>query len=130
MTLIDVAVSSPRPRAAVIELKGEHDLTSRDELDDLVCSLVRVNDVVVVDITAAQFIDSSVLTTLLRGDKLARRHGKTLRLQTGTTPVMRKALEISGVLQLVETVPTRNEALAVTDLLPHSSRETRTAPRR
>jgi anti-anti-sigma factor len=116
MTLIDVAVSSPRPRAAVIELKGEHDLTTRDELDDLVCSLVRVNDVVVVDITTAQFIDTSVLTTLLRGDRLARRHGKKLRLQTGITPVVRKALESSGVLQLVETARTRDEALAVTEL--------------
>ena len=111
MEHVDVVVSQPRDDAAVMELKGEHDLTTRGELSALLQGLVLTNELVVVDLSRAQFIDSSVITTLLQCNELARREQKTFRLQVGTAPIVRRALEISRVLTIVEHAPTREEAL-------------------
>jgi anti-anti-sigma factor len=112
MELIDVVVSTPRPGAAVIDLRGEHDLVTKDELSALVANLVDTHELVVIDVTRAKFIDSSVVTTVLTYDRIARERGKKLRLQVGTTAVVRRMLEVTSILAIVEHANTREEALA------------------
>ena len=50
--------------AAVIELVGEHDLSTVASLDDAL-GRIRPEEARVVDLSAATFIDSSILTTLV-----------------------------------------------------------------
>jgi anti-anti-sigma factor len=110
-SLEDVVVSWPRPGAAVVECRGEHDLTIGDQLDALLTELVTDNDLVVIDVSEAQFIDSTFLHLLLKSDRLARQRGSTVRLQHSTGPIVAGVLEISGVIDRLDSVTTREEAL-------------------
>ena len=112
--LSDLHVLHPRPGAAVVECAGEHDVTSRDELGRLFTGLVMENDLVVIDVSEAAFIDSSFLHNLVVADQLARQRGSRLRLQHGSTVIVTRALEVSGILTLLDSVSTREAALAPT----------------
>jgi anti-anti-sigma factor len=107
----DPEVFYPRPGAAVVECTGERDMTTRDETDQLFRLLVAQNDLVVVDISEAQFIDSSFINNLLKADRVAREEGKTFRLQVATAPIVGRVLEIAGVLDKLDHAATREEAL-------------------
>jgi anti-anti-sigma factor len=107
----DIEVLYPSPGAAVVEFTGEHDMTTRDETDRLLGLLVAENELVVIDLTAAKFIDSSFVNNVLKADRLARQQAKLLRLQVGTTQIVRRVLEISGVVDKLDCVDSRDEAL-------------------
>ena len=108
----DLNVLHPRPGAAVIECVGEHDITSKDQFASLQSELVVENELVVVDVSDAEFIDSSFVSNLFKGDRLARQHGSRLRLQHRTEVIVLRALEVSGALARLDGVSTREEALA------------------
>src|SRR5512145_276234 len=63
-TLDDVQVEQPAPGTAVAVFSGEHDLATRDEVTELLTSLVDANELVVADLSSAQFVDSSILRVL------------------------------------------------------------------
>src|SRR5690242_872794 len=92
----------PKTGCVVVELLGEHDFDRRDQRNALLHDLIENHDLVVVDVTEAEFIDSSVLANLVVADRAARQQGKSFRLQAGTAPIVRKALEVSGVLDQLE----------------------------
>ena len=66
---------------------------------------------VVIDVSRARFIDSSFVNNVLKADRLARHQAKVLRLQIGTTPIVRRVLEISGIVDKLDCVDARDEAL-------------------
>jgi anti-sigma B factor antagonist len=106
-----IEIVEPRPGAVVVELLGEQDLAVSARLEVLLESLLSSNRVVVVDLTGSTFIDSSIVRALVRADRLAKAAGTTFRLQFGTAPIVRRALELTGLLDRLETAPTREEAL-------------------
>ena len=107
----DIEVLYPSPGEAVVECTGEHDMTTREEVDRLFGLLVAENELVVIDVSEARFIDSSFVNNVLKADRLARQKEKVLRLQIGTTPIVRRVLEISGIVEKLDCVESRNEAL-------------------
>ena len=111
MLFSDVHILRPSFGQAVVELNGEHDLETKEMLQKLLTSLIEENDLVVVDVSEAEFIDSSVLHTLLVADELAQQRGSRFRLQLGTAAIVEKALELSGLLDRLEVVPDREQAL-------------------
>jgi anti-sigma B factor antagonist len=111
MTLPDVTVLRPRPDAAVVELRGEQDIATSRQLHDVLTSLVEANELVVIDVSDAEFIDSTVIEGFMQAHKLAEARGSLVRLQMGTAPIVRKALEITGLLDLFECVTDRDDAL-------------------
>ena len=108
---LDLDVSQPRIGVAVVQLRGEHDIATRIEVRQLFTSLVETNDLVVVDVTNAAFIDSSFLHNLVLADRLARSRGARLRLQLGTASIVRRALEVSGLLESLECTRDREQAI-------------------
>lgn len=111
----DPEVSHPQPGVAVVECAGEHDMTTKDETAVLLAALVSENELVVVDVSDARFIDSSFVNNLLRADRLARERGTRFRLQVATAPIVRRVLEISGILDKLDIATTRDEALRPID---------------
>ena len=95
----------------VVVFSGEHDLATKDEVGDLLDSLLWEDNLVVADFSSASFVDSSLLGVLLDTNERARELGKTFRLQLGTTAIVHRAFEICGVFAVVERVATREEAL-------------------
>ena len=110
--LRDVRVEHPRAGAAIANLTGEHDVATSAHLQELLGSLIEENELVVVDFSEAEFVDSSTIFTLLQAHGAALEQGTALRLQLGTAPIVERASEITGVLKRLECVATREEALA------------------
>jgi anti-sigma B factor antagonist len=111
-TLEDVLVERPAPDTAVVVFSGEHDMATKDEVRDLLNSLVRWEKLIVADFSSASFVDSSMLGVLLATSEQARELGKTFRLQLGTAAIVQRAFEICGVFAVIERVVTREAALA------------------
>ena len=100
-----------REAAVVIECTGEHDLTTKETILELLSRSVDQNDLVVVDLSHADFIDSSFLHNLLLADNRAQQRGTKLRLQMGTADAVRKVLQISGLVKILTVAHTREDAL-------------------
>jgi anti-anti-sigma factor len=95
----------------VVECRGEHDLTTRSGIASLLKRLLAHNELVVVDVSEAEFIDSSFINNLFIANGFARTQGARFRLQHSTAPIVRRVLEISGVLESLDCVGSREEAL-------------------
>jgi anti-anti-sigma factor len=110
-TLEDVEVTAPRPGVCVVSLRGEHDAATRVSMSELFHDLVLTNDLVVADVTQAQFIDSAMLSTFFVAEKLAREQGKDFRIQLGTEAIVKRAFELSGALDHLPWAASRDAVL-------------------
>jgi anti-anti-sigma factor len=95
-----------RDGVAVLALVGEHDLTTARTLLAKIEQQVARGRGVVVSLTEAEFIDSSILHVLYRSDRSLMKRGRRLILHVGgPTPLVDRALELAGLLdQLIWTV--------------------------
>jgi anti-sigma B factor antagonist len=100
-----------RDRAVALELLGEHDLHTVLTLGPVLESLVDRNDLVIVDLTRAEFMDSSVLHELLRASRRMRERGGRLCLNLGEQPVVTKLFEITQLSEQFELVDGWSAAL-------------------
>jgi anti-anti-sigma factor len=108
----ELKVLQPTPSTVVIEILGEHDLSTRDETAELFARLVAENDLVVIDIGEAHFIDSSFLNNLVKAQRGAHEQEHTVLLQLGARPAVQRMLEIMQFLEHFDHVSSRDEALA------------------
>ena len=95
----------------MVAMQGEHDRSTADQIRTLFADLVAENDLVVVDVSEAEFVDSTFLHNLLIADKRAKEDGKVFRLQMGTAFIVRRAFEVSGILSRLDVVHNREDAL-------------------
>ena len=58
------------------------------------------------------FVDSSFLRNVLVADRRAKEKDRVFRLQMDTAPIVRRAFEVSGVLERLTVVHNRDDALA------------------
>ena len=107
----ELKVLQTPPGTAVVEVLGEHDLSTRDETAALFARLVAENELVVVDLSEA--VHRLVVSEQPRqGKARCREHEHTLLLQVGTDPEVRRMLEITNFLDHFDHVSSRDEALA------------------
>ena len=118
-----VEVTYPRPGTCVIALHGEHDTVTAAQTERLFRDVLARDDLVVVDVGGATLINSSFLRNLLVADRRAKERRTTFRLQMGTAPIVRAALEASGILQRLTVTHSREDALAPPTDLPDDARE-------
>ena len=112
-TVPTIQVRSPRPHAALVVLAGEHDLHSADEVQQTFDQSLAVCDHLIVDLSAAEFIDSTIIQVLVQTMKTAAELDRTFSVVLGTAPAVERVLEVTGVLSLLNVVPTVEQALAV-----------------
>lgn len=110
--MLAIEIIRPAASVAVVALHGEYDAVSKVELGELLSDEINDNELVVVDVTDAEFVDSSFLHNLVKADQLAVEHGSRFVLQMGTSHIVRRAIEISGILHRLDWVSSREEALA------------------
>ncbi len=110
-SLEDVVVTRPRRGVAVVECRGEHDLSTRAEFAALLKQLLAESDLVVIDVSEAEFIDSSFINNLYIANGFSRTHDAQLRLQYATAPIVHAVLEMSGILDKLDCAESREEAL-------------------
>jgi anti-sigma B factor antagonist len=107
-----IEVRSPRSDVAVVVLAGEHDLYSGEELRQRIeQSLARCSHLIV-DLSAAEFIDSTIIAVLLQTMKSASELDRKFNVVLGTAPAVERILEVTGAMPLLGVVPTVERALA------------------
>ena len=96
----------------LVTVHGEHDLSNVSELDDAIGGVFRAGSRVVVDLSEASFIDSSILGSLLRGRQKADgdvSHELVIVAPVGTSP--RRLIDITGVAGCLPIFESREAAL-------------------
>ena len=107
-----IEVRSPRPHAALVVLAGEHDLHSADEVQETFDQSLAVCDHLIVDLSTAEFIDSTIVGVLMQTRGKAVELDRKFSVVLGTAPVVERILEVTGVVPLLNIVPTVERALA------------------
>jgi anti-anti-sigma factor len=107
----EVRVAGLPGETAVISLLGEHDsATAREVRNVIACALKQGTDLVV-DLSETEFIDSTIIHVLFESKQLAQEHGLRVSLQLPADARVRRALEITGMLDVLPVYGTRAEAI-------------------
>jgi anti-sigma B factor antagonist len=107
-----IEVRWPRPQLALVVLAGEHDLYSGDELRQTFEQTLARCDHLIVDLSAAEFIDSTIVAVLIQTMKDASDLRRKFNVVLGTAPAVERILEVTGVIPRLAVVPTVERALA------------------
>ena len=97
-----IEVSSPQPHAALVVLAGEHDLHSADEVQKTFDQSLAVCDHLIVDLSSADFIDSTIIGVLLQTKKNALQRDRKFNVVLGTAPIVERITAARDVVQTVE----------------------------
>jgi anti-sigma B factor antagonist len=98
-------------RAVVISVTGELDLASSPALEQQLERLAPTDTaLVIVDLRALEFMDSTGLSVLVRADQRAQEHNQRLVLVKGPQQVQR-LLTLTGVEERLTLVDTPEELL-------------------
>jgi anti-anti-sigma factor len=90
--------------ALVVRLLGEWDLGNVSELRATTADVLDECELLIVDLSQTDFIDSSVVHALLDARQQALCQEKRLILQIGAASIIRRALGISGVMDVIPVV--------------------------
>ena len=107
-----IEVRSPQPQVALVVLAGEHERHSADEVQQTFDQALAVCDHLIVDLSTADFIDSTIVGVLLQTRENAIELDRKFNVVLGTAPVVERILEVTGVVPLLNIVPTVERALA------------------
>jgi anti-sigma B factor antagonist len=88
----------------VVTVAGELDLAASDELREILVTAVAAHPVVVVDLAACPFMDSSGLRSLLAAAHRAQESGHLLSL-AGVQPAVQRVIELTGMDTVLPTYP-------------------------
>jgi anti-anti-sigma factor len=93
---------------AVIYAEGDIDVDTSRSLQDALAEALEESDSVIVDLGVVGFVDSSVLSALVWGNRKANQAGGSLRVRR-PSPIVRRVLGITGLDALflidAETAP-------------------------
>jgi anti-sigma B factor antagonist len=108
----EIALDHIDPGVAVITFSGEHDLNTAPALRRRLGEALDQGDPVVVDLSGAVFIDSSILGAVLDGRRQAaeRGVGYAVTLSNGSGPVER-VVEVTGLRSALPVHSSRDGAL-------------------
>ncbi len=102
-----------RGDVAVLNLLGQHDTCNVEQLGQAITAHGAAGEGVVVSLSLTEFIDSSVVHTLVRGDRELQQQGRRLTLHVATEAVVRRVLEITELTTELPTTGSLEEALAL-----------------
>ena len=107
--LIDLEVKN---NSLVVRLGGELDLRIINYLRDTLEEALDKNDVkhVILNMNSVTFIDSSALGVILGRYKRIAQNGGKVGL-VGIRPMVKRILELSGLLRIMREFPSEQEAL-------------------
>ena len=96
----------------LLKVSGEHDLYTAPDLRDRLKEALSAGGVVV-DLTAATFVDSSILGALLSARQRAAEDGRgfAVSLEESASRTVRQVFEITGLIPAMPVMPTVEEAM-------------------
>jgi anti-sigma B factor antagonist len=113
---VDIEVEIARsPTHDVVHVRGVVDLSTAPTLDESLSSLVHAPGAgpLIIDLSDARFIDSSGLNVLVTAGELLAEGGSESKVRLVVTrPVIREALEVTGLDQVFELYESLADATA------------------
>jgi anti-anti-sigma factor len=108
----EIALDHADGGVAVITFSGEHDLNTAPELRERLTQAIAAGDPLVVDLSGAAFIDSSIIGAVLDARRQAQEKnvGFAVALSGGAQPVER-VLEVTGLTSTLPVHDSREAAL-------------------
>ena len=109
-----IALDDSHGDVLVVVVRGEHDIYTAPTLRDRMEEALGASPTgVIVDLSAATFLDSSILGALLeaRRQALERTIGYVVSLGESPEPGVQRSLEITGLVPVFPVVKSREEAL-------------------
>ena len=106
-----IDVRWPRPGVAQVVLGGEHDLGSAGQLADTVARALEGATHLIVDVSEVTFIDSTTIGGVVAAKRQADAIQCRFNLLLATAPIVERALELTGVLPMLNAVHSLDEAL-------------------
>ena len=100
------------PDVAVVVLAGEQDMGSAPVVEGAVSDALHRCSHLVIDVSAVQFVDSSIISLLVRMRREAADKGCGFNLVLNGAGSIERTLEICGVLPELNRVTTRDAARA------------------
>lgn len=94
-------------------LDGEFDLRNTPTIDDEIDRTLETGKGLILDMSDATFIDSSVIHVLVRASKAASGPGQAIVLQLGTAAIVERVLAIANIEQVLPRAHDRQEALKI-----------------
>ena len=110
-TRIERLTPPPREGVAVIEMSGELDLAVHDRFRSVVDDVLsEPQGLVVADVSAVEFMDSTMLRELLRCHRELEGAGSRL-VVAGAQPPVQRLLELTGTDEVLALAASRADAL-------------------
>ncbi len=104
-------VESEQPGVAVLDVRGEIDVATSPELQEILVELIgRGPELLIVNLTDVSFIDSTGLGVLVGAVRDVRARGGDLRLVV-TEPHIVKLLELTGLDEVFSVVSNTSDAV-------------------
>lgn len=107
----EVRLARPAPGVTVVGLVGEHDLASKDEIAAAIERTFAAGESVVVDLSPAEFIDSSTLHVLVSSARRASETGRGFALVIGGNETVTQLFELTGLLGQFDPASSVDEAV-------------------
>jgi anti-anti-sigma factor len=97
----------------VVVVSGEHDLSTAPALQERISAVLDEGAPLVIDLTPASFLDSSVLRVCLEARRRALEEelGFAVVLGEGEAPEVRRILDVTGLIPVFPVLTDRAEAL-------------------
>jgi anti-sigma B factor antagonist len=97
----------------LVSLEGEHDLSTADALRDKLRAIFRTGTTVVIDLTAATFVDSSTLGVLINADRYAHEHDcERVGIVIAENTPPKRLFDLVGAHGMFTTFASADEAFA------------------
>lgn len=94
-------------------LEGDFDLTNAPDLDDQITKALGSGYDLILDLSEATFIDSSIIRVVMRTTRAARRREQAMVMQLGTATIVERVLELVRIEQVLPRAHNRHEAVGM-----------------
>lgn len=110
----EIVVERPGPGVAVVAVSGEHEMFSAPRLTRELETLIDEGTAIVVDLTQADFLDSAIVSVLLRARWDAQQRGCRLALvlDDSTGWSVSRLFEVTGLTDVFQTAHDRAGGIA------------------
>jgi anti-anti-sigma factor len=110
----DIDVDRRVPGVAIVALVGEHEAYSAPAVEHELQGALAAGSAVIVDLTRTEFLDSSVISVLLRAREDAQGNGTRFALVIDDTTgwAVRQLLEMTGLTEVFPIARTTDDAIA------------------
>jgi anti-sigma B factor antagonist len=107
-----IEVSNVAQHVWVVAVHGEHDLSNASQLDDAISGVFAAGSRMVIDLTDASFIDSSVLSGLLQArEKANQQSSDDLVVVAPPETMPRRVIDMIGLAAWIPIFDNRQAAL-------------------